>query len=305
MSKPIFSILVANYNNGHFFKDCYQSIINQTYYNWEVIIVDDASTNDSVSVIKDLIKNDTRFKIFQNEINKGCGYTKHRCATLAKGEVLGFLDPDDTLVPEALDCMVQAHLSDKDIAIVTSKYEFVDLEMNFTKLGVHGSSIPKGKSYLTYGKGALTHFATFKKVSYQSSGGINPIMKRAVDQDLYYKLEEQGSHMFLEEVLYRYRVHKNSISNNKNLFKAEYWHFYAKLKAYKRRKKNQTKIDNFTKQYIEEFASNYYLKRFERLKFSKKKWSQYYLLFKAIGANPMHRTSFKIKSLVVLILRRI
>ncbi len=48
----LFSILIANYNNGHFFKDCYQSIIAQTYANWEAIIVDDCSSDDSVTVIK-------------------------------------------------------------------------------------------------------------------------------------------------------------------------------------------------------------------------------------------------------------
>ncbi len=301
----LFSILIANYNNGHFFKDCYDSIITQTYTNWEVIIVDDASTDNSINVIEQLVSADNRFKLFQNTENKGCGYTKHRCATLAYGEILGFLDPDDTLVSEALEVMVEAHTLNKEAAIITSKYEFVDLEMNFINPSLYGNNIPEGKSYLTYGNGALTHFATFKKEKYQKAGGINPEMKRAVDQDLYYKMEEQGKHVFLDKVLYRYRIHKNSISNNENLFKAEYWHFYAIVNAYKRRKKNQIKIDNFSKQYIKRYASNYFLNRFEKLKFSKKKSSQYYFLFKSIVVNPYHRFMFKIKSLIVLILGRI
>ena len=64
----------------------------------------------------------------------------------------------------------------------------------------HSSAIPKNKSYLTYGLGALTHFATFKQIMYLKSGGINPSMKRAVDQDLYYRMEEQGGHLFLENL---------------------------------------------------------------------------------------------------------
>ena len=301
----LFSILIANYNNGHFFYDCFQSIVNQTYANWEVIIVDDASTDDSVAVIQDLIKDDNRFKLFQNTKNRGCGYSKHRCATLAHGEVLGFLDSDDALYPQAITVMIDAHQLNINAAIITSKYEFVDLEMNFTKHSLYGSNIPKGKSYLTYGNGALTHFATFKNDKYKQSGGINPIMKRAVDQDLYYILEEQGSHVFLEKVLYCYRVHQNSISNNENLFKAEYWHFYAMLNAYKRRKKNQIEIDNFSKKHINEYASNYFLGRFERLKHTNKKGAQFYFLYKAFITNPFHRFTFKIKSLIVLILGRI
>lgn len=301
----LFSILIANYNNGHFFKDCYESIINQTYTDWEVIIVDDGSTDNSVNDIEKLVLGDNRFKLFKNTNNKGCGYTKHRCATLAHGGILGFLDPDDALTQDSLEVMVEAHNLNKEAAIITSKYEFVDLDMNFTKSSMHGGNIPEGKSYLTYGNGALTAFATFKKDKYEVSGGINTIMKRAVDQDLYYKLEEHGKHIFIDKILYRYRVHQNSISNNKNLFKAEYWHFHAILNTYKRRKINQVNIDNFSNKYISEYASNYYLKRFENIKFSNRKCSQYYLLIKAIVANPLHKCALKIKSLIVLILGRI
>ena len=62
MSQKLFSILIANYNNGKYFEDCYKSIITQTHENWEVIIVDDASTDDSVVVIKKINGEDARFK---------------------------------------------------------------------------------------------------------------------------------------------------------------------------------------------------------------------------------------------------
>ncbi|PKP29371.1 MAG: glycosyl transferase family 2 [Bacteroidetes bacterium HGW-Bacteroidetes-18] len=301
----LFSILIANYNNGHFFKDCYQSIISQTYANWEVIIVDDCSTDDSVSVIKQIIGDDNRFKFFFNKENKGCGYTKNKCAKLATGEISGFLDPDDALKPDALELMVDLHKKNEDISIITSKYELVDLEMKFIENGSHGGSIPNNKSYLTYGIGAMTHFATFKRKKYLRTSGIDPKMKRAVDQDLYFKMEEQGQLMFLDKVLYQYRVHQHSISNNENLFKAQYWHFYAIKKAYRRRMRLHLKIDNFSKEYIKEYASNYYLERFKNVKHSKKFRAKYYFLLKAILANPFHRTELKIKSLILLIIGRI
>jgi hypothetical protein len=151
----------------------------------------------------------------------------------------------------------------------------------------------------------LTAFATFKQKEYLQSGGIDPKMKRAVDQDLYYKMEEQGKHLFLEKVLYRYRIHQNSISNNENLFKAQYWHFYAMMKAYKRRKDVKLKIDNFSKEYIEELASNYYLERFKTIKHTKKYKAKYYFLAKAIFVNPFHKAVLKMKSLILLMICRI
>jgi glycosyltransferase involved in cell wall biosynthesis len=303
-NNPLFSILVANYNNGHFFKNGYQSILNQTYSNWEVIIVDDASTDDSISIIQQLIGQDNRFQIYSNDINRGCGYTKNKCTLLAKGEILGFLDPDDALKENALELMVNLHLEAPDVAIITSRYELVDLEMNFIKEGTHGSAIPENKSYLTYGMVALTHFATFKQNKYRLTTGIDPIMNRAVDQDLYFKMEEQGKHLFLDKALYLYRIHENSISNNQNSLKARYWHIYAIRKAYERRKKMQS-IDNISKKKIAEYLSDYYLSKFEALKNSDKYKAKYHFIFKAIVVYPSHRFIFKAKSLVLLIIGRI
>lgn len=301
----LFSILIANFNNGHFFNDCYRSIITQTYTNWEAIIVDDGSSDDSVEVIKNMIRGDDRFKLFASSNNKGCGYIKLTCATLAKGDILGFLDPDDALTPEALELMVKEHKKEKDAALISSNYELVDLEMNTIRSGSHAGEVPAGKSFLTYGKGALTAFATFKKKYYERTGGLDSSMKRAVDQDLYYKLEEQGKVIFLNRVLYRYRIHENSISQNENLYKALYWHYYAKKKAYIRRKKNNSSLDNFTTGAFRELSSDYYLGRFEKVKFTSKKRSKYYFIWKAVISNPFHKFERKIKSLVLLLMGRL
>jgi glycosyltransferase involved in cell wall biosynthesis len=301
----LFSLLVANYNNGHFFRDCYSSILAQTYTHWEVVIVDDASRDDSVSVIQNLIKGDKRFKLYKNSTNRGCGYTKHRCASQATGSILGYLDPDDALKPTALETMILAHKQNPDASIITSRHELVDLDLNFLYESQYGSSLPVEKSYLTYGNGALTAFATFKKANYNDTTGVDPIMKRAVDQDLYYKLEEQGSHLFIDEVLYRYRIHKNSISNNENLFKAQYWHFYAIINAYKRRKKLNLSISNHSKDYIKKLQSNYYFGRFEKLKHTRKKCAKLYLLYRSIIVFPLHRTTLKLKSLILVLIGKI
>jgi len=89
------SILIANYNNSHFFKDCYESLLNQTYKDFEVIILDDFSNYEDYKNIKNLISNDNRFRIFRNQSNKGVGFTKRKLVELASNEICGFLDPDD------------------------------------------------------------------------------------------------------------------------------------------------------------------------------------------------------------------
>lgn len=295
MHNPLFSILIANYNNGHFFKDCYQSVLEQTYPNWEVIIVDDTSTDDSLDVIRKLIENDSRFKLFLNDENRGCGYTKRRCAAIATGEICGFLDPDDTLESNALEEMVSAHLINPEVSIITSKYYKVDLELKNKRVCNHGKNMPENYSYLTYGKGALTAFATFKNTFYKQTLGIDEKFKRAVDQDLYYKLEEVGGHLFLDKALYNYRVNPNSISANKNVFKAEYWHFIAKKDAFNRRIANNLKVDNFTTKEFKKVTYDFYNLRMKRECARRKIGKKYYFLMKLFRQNFLFQLKYKIK----------
>jgi len=299
MNNPLFSILVAQYNNGHFFKDCFQSILEQTYTNWEVIIVDDFSTDDSIEVIRELIQNDTRFKLFLNDKNYGCGYTKRKCAALATGEICGFLDPDDTLEPIALEKMVAIHLKHLEVSVATSKYMMIDIDLNIILKPNHIKKIPSGCSFLTYGKGAMTHFATFKSSYYAKTFGIDAKFKRAVDQDLYYKLEEVGEHYFLDEFLYNYRINENSISANRNLYKAQYWHHVAMQDAYIRRKKNNDNtIVNFTDFEFKKIEYNYFKSRLQFATSRKRYCSKYYFLLKICCIIPFFQLKYKIRCIL-------
>ncbi len=284
----MFSILVANYNNGQFFKACYESIIFQAYNNWEVVIVDDFSTDDSVKIIETTIAGDNRFRLFQNLENKGCGYTKNRCAKEAQGFIMGFLDPDDTLMKDALEIMVGTHLENERAAIITSRYNIVDQNLNFLKKGGNGSSLPVNESYLTYGKGAFTAFATFKKSFYLDSDGINEQMKRAVDQDLYYKLEEQGKHVFIDKVLYNYRMHSENISLNQNSYKAKYWHLIAIKNAYKRRRKRNSQIENIPRSRIARLEVIHFAERIQLAREKGNTLQEYFFLNKYFIARIFH-----------------
>ncbi|MBE0639808.1 MAG: glycosyltransferase family 2 protein, partial [Bacteroidales bacterium] len=86
--KPLFSALIANYNNGQYLEECLQSIFAQTHENWEIVIVDDAST-DSSHAVYEKHKSDSRIRILKNDKNRGCGYTKRKCVENAKGDICG------------------------------------------------------------------------------------------------------------------------------------------------------------------------------------------------------------------------
>ncbi|MBB1284672.1 glycosyltransferase family 2 protein [Flavisolibacter sp. BT320] len=234
--KPIFSVLVANYNNGTFFKDCYQSLCNQTYKDFEVVIVDDCSTDDSVQLIQDTIKGDARCRLFLNDQNRGCGFTKSRCVELALGTICGFVDPDDAIRADAIQTLVMAHEANPDVALVYSTFTFCNKDLQPLEVYATAGPVTVTPSFTNL-DGKVNHFATFKRSFYNKTSGIDTGLRRAVDQDLYLKLSETGKFHFVNQALYNYRIHDSGIATA-NVDKAFYWFLKVIAKAEERRNIN-------------------------------------------------------------------
>ncbi|MCS6934631.1 MAG: glycosyltransferase family 2 protein [Chitinophagales bacterium] len=240
-SKPLFSVLIANYNNGEFLRDAIQSIEQQTYRNWEIVLVDDGSNDNSKDILTQYSKHD-KIKVYYNDRNYGCGYKKRRCVELAEGEIAGFLDADDALTPDALEKMVKAHSAHTNASLVYSKTMVCDIHLNILDRSNYQKPLSPGKTYLESPVSIVSHFVTFKVDYYKRTPGINPNYLRAVDQDLYFKLEEVGDLVFIDEWLYMYRQKPNSISQKGNRMKARTWEFIARLDACRRRGLNPENV---------------------------------------------------------------
>lgn len=232
--QPLFSVLIANYNNGKYLMDAIDSVRRQTYTHWEIILVDDASTDNSKELYKDLEK-DERIHIYYNEKNLGCGYTKARCADLANGELCGFLDPDDELLPNALSDMTEVHYLHPEVSIVYSRCYYCD---SLTKEIIGENKVldlSGGKTFFDYRDNGATHFTSYKKSYYQQSEPISVSIKAGVDQDMNFKLEEVGMPYFLNKFTYRYYVRNDSISARKNLQDLLFWNYEVRHAACVRR----------------------------------------------------------------------
>lgn len=107
MKKPIVSIIMPNYNGEQYITDALQSVSAQTEKNWECIIIDDASTDNSVKIIKKYIKNDKRFKFIQLSENSGTSVARNHGLDIAQGTYIAFLDSDDCYTDTALQILVQ------------------------------------------------------------------------------------------------------------------------------------------------------------------------------------------------------
>ena len=211
-----FSILIANYNNGKFFKTCYESIITQTYKNWEAIILDDASTDDSLEIIHQIIGNDSRFKVFQNAENSGVGITKSKLIELAAGEICGFVDPDDAITPNALEASMKIFNKDKNTVLTYSNFVKCDEHLKPIERFKSGMQVVNGDPYFFNCPVHIVHFVCFRKEIYEQTEKINTSMRIAEDQDLYLKMYEKGKVKYIDEPNYLYRNHLGGISQNDN-----------------------------------------------------------------------------------------
>lgn len=277
---PLFSILIANYNNGLYLEECLKSVFNQTYKNWEVILVDDASTDEISPLLYSKYKDNPRIKIYFNKENKGCGNTKSRCSKLANGEICGFLDPDDAITPDALEIMVKKHLELPNHSLMYSTHYLCDDKLSIKSINQNIQQIDHRGYFCSTGN-KVSAFASYKKSKYKQTQGINPQLKRAVDQDLYCKLDETGPFYFINKPLYYYRRHPKGISTDLNEIKAIYWFQRVKEETFKRRNKNKHK-HNLTKQVIDQGWYTYYISK----AYQKSRQHQYrkmiYLLYKSI-----------------------
>lgn len=240
--QPLVSVLIANFNNGKYLQTAVNSVLKQTYSNWEIIIIDDASTDNSWEIIQKYAKTYPNIRCYQNPKNLKVGATKARVASLAKGEICAILDPDDTLAPEAVEKHVEIYLANPDCSMVSSKYYICDKELNIQGINTDVYNPNLYDSYLC-SKGGINAFWSFKKEKYNLTNGFKAKYILAEDQDLYYQLEEVGTVKVIDEPLYYYRIHKRSISKNDNLATAYAYHLLAMFEAKQRRSKNKKESD--------------------------------------------------------------
>ena len=232
VGRPLFSVLVANFNSEKYIDDCIKSVISQTYENWELIFLDDGSTDHSIEIIQNYANYESRIKIFTNDTNKGCGFTKRKCIDLCSGEICGFLDSDDLLAESALQIMIDHHSDNPNSSLIISNFYICDELLVHKQPNIY--QFKDSKDFLLIGFG-VNHFASFKRSCYMQTLGINTAFMLAEDRDLYLKLEEVGTVDLIDDFLYYYRLSQNSVSNNQNVYKAEYWGWMARFDACKRR----------------------------------------------------------------------
>lgn len=254
-----FSIISACYNHANFVEEAIKSVISQTYPYWELIIVDDASTDNSVEKIKPFLK-DPRIKLFIHDKNKGAGRTVRDAAAKASNMIIGLFDTDDKLHEKALEIFAEAYRENPDCGLIYSTHWECDSNLNIKGTPNWVGPVDPEKTNMI--KFRISHFKTFKRSIYKKTNGFNSKLILCGDLDICLKLEEYTNLKYIDIPLYYYRIHDAGVSQNRR-YKLMVENYIARINAYHRRK--NTNIPNRTLDSL--YFLYYQLTFFKQIKF--------------------------------------
>ncbi len=206
------SIITPTFNAEKFIRATIESVQNQTYQNWEMILVDDASTDETVKIISDFAGKDSRIKLFKLEKNSGNGFARNIALEKAVGRYIAYLDADDLWFPMKLEKQIQ-FLKTNNLPFTFSFYDCIDEEGNSLNRRVEAPiNLTYNQLFFCNYVGNLT---AIYDADYFGKIVIEATQKRQ-DWRLWLTILKQIQDTKpVPEPLAFYRIRKNSISSSK------------------------------------------------------------------------------------------
>ena len=199
------SIIVPCYNQSVYLSEALDSVLEQSYENWECIIVDDGSTDNTENVAKEYCKKDNRFiYIYQN--NSGLSKARNTGVANSKGIYILPLDSDDKIAPQYIEHAINAFKSNENLKIVYCRAQLFGLGKGEWKL-------PEYSLERMLGRNCIFCSGVYKKEDFIRVGGYNPNMKYGFeDWDFWLSILEKGGDVLqLDEILFFYRIRNKSM----------------------------------------------------------------------------------------------
>ena len=212
MKEGLVSIIMPSWNTGRFIAESIECVINQTYKDWELLIVDDCSTDDTDEVVSRYLT-DSRIKYLKNEKNCGAALTRNRALREARGEWIAFLDSDDLWMPEKLERQIQ-FMVENGYYLSFTEYDKIDEEDKPLHILVSGPDVVNRRRMYNYDYiGQLTMMYSAKHFGLIQIKDIKKNNDYAIRLQLYKKPGAEAH--LLKENLARYRVRGKSLSHDK------------------------------------------------------------------------------------------
>jgi len=221
------SIVIPSYNSSKFISQTIESVLSQTYKNWEMIIVDDKSLDNSNTIVEEYIKKDNRIKLIKLNKNIGAAMARNKALEIAQGRYIAFLDSDDIWMPSKLEVQIK-FMQENNYPISFTSYKIID------ENGIDNNHIIRVVDSLNlkqYLKNTIIGFSTSmidRELVKEELKFLNIRIRQ--DTNLWITIFKNGYKAYgLDEVLVKYRVHSNSISSNKVKAAKQVWNLYFNI----------------------------------------------------------------------------
>lgn len=210
---PRISVIMPTYNRARFLGDAIRSVLAQTLTDFEVIVVDDGSTDNTSEIVRAFA--DPRVKYLRQD-NQGPAGARNNGIRASTGEYVSFLDSDDTFLPRKLEIQARALDLEYDLGLVAGGYEFIDeggrlLREERPWIGRPSLDLPT----ILLGGVAPVHAVMVRREWLDRVGSFDASFRAAEDMDLWYRLSLAGCRMdWVPATVCRYRIHRRNMSRS-------------------------------------------------------------------------------------------
>lgn len=222
------SIITPTFNSANFIKETIQSVQKQTHQNWEMLITDDCSTDQTVSVVEEIKKRDSRVKLFKLNKNSGSAVARNNSIKEAKGRFHAFLDSDDIWFDYHLKDSIQA-IEENQCPFVFASYKRSNENLEFV---FSDFIVPEKVIYTdilkTNSISCLTAFVDVEGLGKEQM----PLVRKRQDMGLWLKYLKKSDYAIgIQNVHAIYRIRENSLSRDKKKLIKSQWLFYREVEG--------------------------------------------------------------------------
>ena len=212
---PIISIIMSVFNGQEYLRDAIDSVLNQTYDNFEFIIIDDGSSDDSIKIIKSY--SDPRIRLI-TQTNHGLVYSLNKGAALARGGFVARQDADDISMPTRLEKQLNWMLTSHDRGLVGTFFTYIDLKNKPLTTTICSPLKDLDLKRSMYLNNPFAHGSVmFRKQAFLESNGYRQEYYKAEDYDLWRRIARKWEIGQVPEILYWYRINPSGISQNNGI----------------------------------------------------------------------------------------
>lgn len=228
MNYPLVSVVIPAYNAALFIKEAIESVLNQTYMNFEIIVIDDGSIDNQNEIIRTLMEKDDRIKYFYQE-NSGVSTARNHGILISKGEYLAFLDADDVWLPDNLELKIRKFESG-EFGLVHSSAKIIDDKSNITGQSIIGKEGDLLEDMLVWKETCIPGPSSIlvKKEVIKEVGHFDINLSTAADQDFFLRTCAKFKIGMVDKSTWNYRIHNHNMHRNVAVMERDIIYVYEK-----------------------------------------------------------------------------